>query len=160
MIETIKKEKSIEKAVREVVNLKYSDYISELKYEVIQIMEESDKIMLTAPTGGGKTKLIAIDLMNFYSDRVNILLVPNVIQSKQNAKKYGMQSFTGNDRKIHSKYISATYDKAGTLMNILEEGKYKFNLYIDECHLMVDASGYRYEAIDDIVELAKRADKV
>ena len=127
MIETIKREKSIEKAAHEVVNLKYSNYISEQKDRIIQEIKDNKRVLITAPTGGGKTKSV-IDIMEFFDDRLNIILTPNVIQNKQNAAKYGVQSFTGNERKIHSKYISATYDKAGTLMNILEEGKYKFNL--------------------------------
>ena len=158
MIKIIK-DNSTEKAVHEVVNLKYNNYISELKDRIVQIIKENDRILITAPTGGGKT-FTTIEIMKSFDDRLNIILTPCVIQNKQNASSYSVQAFTGNEKNIRNKYISATYDKARTIINYVKENGYKFNLFIDECHLLVDASGYRSRAINDVLELAKMADKV
>lgn len=159
MIETIRKEKSIEKAVHEVVNLKYSNYISEQKGRIVHKINENNALLLDAPTGSGKTNLVN-NIMEFFDDRLNIIMAPNVIQNKQNAKEYNVQAFTGNEKNIRNKNISATYDQARKLINKIKEGKYKFNLYIDECHLIVDSINFRERAIEDMLELSEMADKV
>lgn len=147
------------KPPEKVKNLHYDNYVSECKDEVIEAINKHSKILIDAPTGGGKTYAI-VEIMNSFKDSLNIILTPNVIQNKQNAKIYSIQAFTGEDKNIYSNCISATYDKARTLIEYIKARDLKVNLFIDECHLLIDASNYRMRAISDITELSQVADKV
>lgn len=152
-------EKTIQEQQKNVIHVTYKEYVSEQLEPIIEAIKDHDRILIDAPTGGGKTFAITKVMKSFEED-INIILTPNVIQNKQNASSYKIQAFTGKDRTIHSNCISATYDKARALINYLQGTHRKVNLFIDECHLLVEASNYRMRAIKDIIELTKIADKV
>lgn len=152
-------EKKIQEQQKNVIHVTYKEYVSEQLEPIIEAIKDHDRILIDAPTGGGKTFAITKVMKSFEED-INIILTPNVIQNKQNASSYKIQAFTGKDRTIHSNCISATYDKARALINYLQGTHRKVNLFIDECHLLVEASNYRMRAIKDIIELTKIADKV
>ena len=154
-----------EKALKtEKIPLKYSKYVSDKIPEILEIINNNKTTLIEAPTGGGKTRAV-VEIMKNYDDgeTLNILLTPAVIQNKQNAKSYkyfGIKSFTEYDTKITSNLLSATYDKSNYLVDYLKGKDLKVNLFIDECHLMVQAINYRKNAIDGIIELSKKADKI
>lgn len=163
LLELLEDEKQKQELQGKIEVLTYEEYISERIDKLKYFMDNHKKIFLVAPTGGGKTKTV-IELMHYYPDSLNVLLTPSVVQNKQNKGEYGreyqIQSFTGNDSIIRSNFISATYDKAELLTEYLKGRDIKLNLFIDEDHLMVEASNYRMKAIKSVAELTKRADKV
>lgn len=155
-----------EKALKtEKIPLKYSKYISEKIPEILEIINNNKTTLIEGPTGGGKTRAtVEIMKINDDGESLNILLTPAVIQNKQNAKSYkdfGIKSFTEYDTKITSNLLSATYDKSNYLVDYLKGKDLKLKLLIiDECQLMVQAINYRKNAIDGIIELSKKADKI
>lgn len=148
----------------EKLPLKYSNYVSDKIPQILEVINNNKTTLIEAPTGGGKTRAV-VEIMKNYDDgeTLNILLTPAVIQNKQNAKSYkqfGIKSFTEYDTKITSNLLSATYDKSNYLFEYLKAKDIKVNLFIDECHLMVQAINYRKNAIDGIIKLSQRADKI
>lgn len=156
---TNKRKSTERKKHTKILKLLYDLYVSENLNTLIEVIKSNKHILMTAPTGGGKTYAI-VEVMKSFQDHINILLTPNVIQNKQNASTYGIQAFTGADKNIYSNCISATYDKARALIDYLKGKDLKVNLFIDECHLLVDATNYRMKAINDIMELSNLSDKV
>lgn len=148
----------------EKLPLKYSNYVSDKIPQILEVINNNKTTLIEAPTGGGKTRAV-VEIMKNYDDgeTLNVLLTPAVIQNKQNAKSYkqfGIKSFTEYDTKITSNLLSATYDKSNYLFEYLKGKNIKVNLFIDECHLMVQAINYRKTAIDGIIKLSQRADKI
>ena len=129
------------------------------------ILDGSNKILLDAPCGVGKTTFFcSLIAPLFKADYQVIILTPNRIQSEQNASIHLKDPVTLTTNQVYcvtaksgvhlspdgNKTYSCVYDKANEILNYDEMSAYKTILVIDEAHEMEDARDYRATAISKI----------
>jgi len=139
--------------------LHFNDYVSELNGEIIDNIKQHKKLIIQAPTGGGKTWAFLNVMKRFEGAiipdcRSVIFAVPTTTIAAQAANDF----YKNFDRDIpivdeHFKGVKygdnvfiATYDSVQKLRELIPDAL----LIIDESHLLFDAGGYRLEAVNDL----------
>ena len=118
--------------------------------------------LLIAPTGKGKTNVM-FKVFKTFDDSINIMFTPNTVQNVQNEANcldckvnaivggVHVDSFDFNVDNI----FSCVYDMACVLDCLFATGK-KINVVIDEAHQLVEAYGYRKDAIKSLTDFTSK----
>lgn len=138
---------------------KFKNYISELKEELRQaLISSNSRVILKAPTGGGKTKAILElfkELSSLNKKHAYILATPNRSQSQQNVK-YDVVAVVGGVKIFELTTdelltTSCVYDKVDMLINECHMRNLEITLVIDEAHELIYSYPYRKASIENII---------
>ncbi|MCK8825489.1 DEAD/DEAH box helicase family protein [Fuchsiella alkaliacetigena] len=133
-------------------------YISQDQIEMV-MTDDSDKILMTAPTGSGKT-YSTIKHGQRNNSKI-IFLSPYYTTTKQTSKQYDAVGYYGNkvvNLTGKERLIVATYDKAQAISKQVEPGEY--TVIVDEAHNLISQYGFRAKAMAGVDELQKLAKKL
>lgn len=145
----------------------YKVYLSELTKELKSLLKSKKRILLNAPTGGGKTYSI-LNLFKELSledkEHVYILATPNKSQSEQN-KEYKVTAVVGGVTVYHLlddeiRTVSSVYDKIDSVISEAICRKMKVTLIIDEAHELIYSYTIRRKAIHKIIDNLKYCETV
>ena len=138
--------------------LKINKNLYEYQEEIQTILDLKGYILMTAPTGAGKTYSIVKSFKEKSKDkdRVFIILCPNRVQNEQNGQDYNINVVIGGKRtEQHIQVLSAVYEKISEIMEAYRDKK--ITLVIDEAHQLIESISYREKAIKKIDEASKKA---
>lgn len=150
--------------------IKVNKYLSEQKDLLKDFLYQNKgkTVMIDAPTGAGKTKVISQIFHESPKNEFNFLIVPNRVQAEQNASdnnyplfpiisKTNLQIRKDNFKNSYS----AVFDKCSELRDDLKTFKpdANINVIIDEFHMLSASSLYRKESVEGVLKLAEYAKK-
>lgn len=153
------------------IRISFDTYLSESIEAIKKGIQNNDKLILKAPTGGGKSfALLEIAQDHEYLKSINcqygIFCVPTntiaeQLQSEARAKGIDIPIVNGkwtkeaSEQYAGSKIYIAVYDSLRKLDDIIFHSLF----IIDESHLLFDANGYRQNAIVNVWDYLNEAKK-
>lgn len=139
--------------------LKVEKNLSEYIDEIQSILNLQGYILMTAPTGVGKTYSMIQSFKKISKkekDRVFVILCPNRVQNEQNGKEYKINVVIGGKKaEQHIRVLSCVYEKINEIMEAYRDKK--ITLVVDEAHQLIESISYRESAITKIDEASKKA---
>lgn len=139
--------------------LKVEKNLSEYIDEIQSILNLQGYILMTAPTGVGKTYSMIKsfkEISQKEKDRVFVILCPNRVQNEQNGKEYKINVVIGGKKaEQHIRVLSCVYEKINEIMEAYRDKK--ITLVVDEAHQLIESISYRESAINKIDEASKKA---
>lgn len=153
--------------------LKVKKYLSEKINVLASFIQKHKKIQIDADAGIGKTFTMLAELPQKI-DLPIIFAVPFALQVEQIAQEYGnhikdLACFTNqavkNDTlEIENLQISkinvCTFDRLKIIFKRTKNIHQKIMLVIDESHLLTSEYAYRSQAIHEVLEICKEAEKI
>lgn len=139
--------------------LKVEKNLSEYIDEIQGILNLQGYILMTAPTGVGKTYSMIKsfkEISKKEKDRVFVILCPNRVQNEQNGKEYKINVIVGGTKaEQHIRVLSCVYEKINEIMEAYRDKK--ITLVVDEAHQLIESISYRESAITKIDEASQKA---
>lgn len=130
----------------------FNEYLSETKFLDDIDFNKPFRVMVNAPTGGGKTRYVVEELKN--RGIPFVFLADTLLLMKQVAESYGISSFSASDKTAYGEnQLITVYNH----MSKLYEGKV---VIIDEAHSLVADFGFKRSVIEDLLGFGEFADRV
>lgn len=129
------------------------------------------KVLLEAPTGGGKTTFAKELAKIWYNidNSITIIAVPTNAIATQQGKKEKCPYFTSNtlEQAIEEirycgsfPFVFANYDTTPKALAFFKMAGAKVNLIIDEQHELINGYNYREKVVTDLYRISKELDRV
>ena len=151
----LKQKQIIEKV--QIIKRTYNKYVLECEGTITEILNTKGKILVKAPTGGGKTYAILKvfkKLSKVNPNKVYVIACPNRSQNEQNEKLYSVYAVIGGKAIEEGVSVaSMVYDKAKEMKEYIVKNKRELILVVDEAHQIIDSCIFREKALQHLKEL-------